>query len=136
MHGCRWSVGSGTSIKVMSDPWLRGSDGTWIHSPQTQGVHNLHVSDLMVPNVKVWDKNKIDTIFPMYIASRIYEIPLFDTHDDDKLVWFDNTNGIYSVKSGYKTMLNVAGRLHDVSQNENWHNLWRISAPPKAKHLL
>jgi hypothetical protein len=120
----------------MSDPWLRGSDGTWIHSPQTQGVHNLHVSDLMVPNVKVWDKNKIDTIFPMYIASRIYEIPLFDTHEDDKLVWFDNTNGIYSVKSGYKTMLNVAGRLHDVSQNENWHNLWRISVPPKAKHLL
>jgi hypothetical protein len=111
-------------------------DGAWIPSPQGQGAHNLHVNDLMIPNVKVWDKCRIDSIFPMHIATRIFEIPLFDSLEDDKLVWVDNSNGIYSVKSGYKIMLNVTGKLNEVPQHESWQNLWNISAPPKAKHLL
>jgi hypothetical protein len=53
-----------------------------------------------------------------------------------ELVWVDNTIGLYSVKNGYKVMLNITGRLHEVSQHESWHSLWNISAPPKAKHLL
>jgi hypothetical protein len=53
MLGCRWSIGSDANIRVMNDPWLRGNDGAWIPSPQVQGVYNLSVSDLMVPNIKV-----------------------------------------------------------------------------------
>jgi hypothetical protein len=62
MHGCRWSIGRGTSIRVTNDPWLRGNDGAWIPSPHIQDVHNLRVSDLMVLNMKVWDKIKIESI--------------------------------------------------------------------------
>jgi hypothetical protein len=46
----------------------------------------LSVSDLMVPNINVWDKGKIESIFPMHIAKRILEIPLFSTVEDDTLV--------------------------------------------------
>jgi hypothetical protein len=99
-------------------------------------VHNLSVNELMVPNVKLWDKCRIESIFPTHIAKRIFGIPLFDTLEDDKLAWVDNTNGVYSVKSGYKVMLNITGKLHEVSLHESWHSLWNISAPPKAKHLL
>jgi ribonuclease HI len=120
----------------MSGPWLRGSDGAWIPSPQIQGVHNLCVNDLMVPNVKAWDKCRIESIFSLSIAKRIFEIPLFDTVEDDKLVWVGNTNGNYSVKSGYKTFLNVTGKVHEANHHESWHDLWNINAPPKAKHLL
>jgi hypothetical protein len=70
----------------MDDPWLRGSDGAWIPSPQVQGVHNLKVCDLMVPNMKVWDRGKIESIFPMNVAKCILAIPLFSTLEDDKLV--------------------------------------------------
>ncbi|KAK2416612.1 hypothetical protein QL285_038996 [Trifolium repens] len=136
MHGCRWSVGSGASIKVMSDPWLRGNDSALIPSPQIQGVHNLNVNELILPNMKVWDKNKIESIFPFHIAQWILEIPLFDSLVDDKLVWVDNTNGYYSVKIGYKIMMNVTGRTNGEHQQDNWPSLWKILAPPKAKHLL
>jgi ribonuclease HI len=137
MHGYRWSIGSGTNIRVMSDPWLRGNDGAWIPSPHVQGVHNLFVNDLMVPNMRVWDKGKIESIFPMHIACCILKIPLFGTLDDDKLVWVDNSNGLYSVKSGYKIMLNITGLVHDqVNQQEGWKDLWNIRTPPKAKNLL
>ncbi|GAU35387.1 hypothetical protein TSUD_160380 [Trifolium subterraneum] len=37
MNGCRWSIGMGTNINVMNDPWPREKDGVWMKSPQTQG---------------------------------------------------------------------------------------------------
>ncbi|PNX72912.1 hypothetical protein L195_g028810 [Trifolium pratense] len=37
MNGCRWSIESGTSIKIMDDPWLRGQGAAWLPSPQNQG---------------------------------------------------------------------------------------------------
>ncbi|MCH89306.1 RNA-directed DNA polymerase (Reverse transcriptase), partial [Trifolium medium] len=131
----RWSVGNGTSIKVMTDPWLRDTNGAWFPSPQVQGVHNFTVNELLIPNMKVWDKAKIESIFPLHVAKSILEIPLFDMNED-KLLWIDSTNGQYSVKSGYKLLLNVTGTTDDVTQQEDWHSLWKILAPPKAKHLL
>jgi hypothetical protein len=119
MNGCRWSVGNGASIKVMSDPWLRGLGGAWIPSPQDKGAHNLHVNDLMLPIMKLWDKEKIESSFPLHIAKRILEIPLFDMLNDDKLVWMDNTNSQYSVKSSYKLMLNVTGKVETWSEQED-----------------
>jgi hypothetical protein len=76
------------------------------------------------------------SFFPLHIAKRIIEMPLLDSIDDDKVVWIDNTNGLYSVKSGYKVMLNVQGKMQEAFQHEDWHNLWKIHGPPNAKHLL
>ncbi|PNY14675.1 ribonuclease H [Trifolium pratense] len=136
LYKARWSVGNGDNIKVMHDPWLRGTNGAWLPSPQDQGVHNFHVNDLMFPNAKMWDKEKIESLFPIHIANRILEIPLFDMIEEDKLIWIDSTNGCYSVKSGYNLMMNVTGKVNVVPQQTDWHRLWSISAPPKAKHLL
>jgi ribonuclease HI len=136
MRGCRWSIGSGTNIRVMNDPWLRGDDGAWIPSPQAQGVYDLCVNDLMVQNMHVWDTGKIESIFPLHIAKRILELPLLSTVHDDSIVWVDNINGCYSVKSGYKVMLHVTGSMDGDTQQEDWNCIWNIRAPPKAKHLL
>jgi hypothetical protein len=56
--------------------------------------------------------------------------------DEDKLIWIDSPYGHYSVKSGYKLLLNVTGKVVNASQQEDWHSLWKILAPPKTKHLL
>ncbi|PNX78310.1 heat shock protein [Trifolium pratense] len=132
----RWSIGNGTNIKVMSEPWLREANGAWISSPQDQGVHNFYVNDLLLPDMKIWDREKIESIFPMYVAKRILEVPLFNMIDEDKLIWTDSTNGNYSVKSGYKLIMNITGKVDVVSSKKNWNSLWTILAPPKAKHLL
>jgi hypothetical protein len=98
MNGCRWSIGNGTSIKIMGEPWLREKDGVWIPSPQSQGVHNLNVNDLMIPIMKLWDTEKIESLFPMHIANRIVETPLLNVVEEDKLIWIDSTtHGKYIV---------------------------------------
>ncbi|XP_045789331.1 uncharacterized protein LOC123884302 [Trifolium pratense] len=56
--------------------------------------------------------------------------------DEDSLVWSDSTHGEYSVKSGYKLLMNVTGKINGGSQQDDWSSLWKICAPPKAKHLL
>jgi hypothetical protein len=48
----------------------------------------------------------------------------------------DSINGNYSVKNGYKVLMNT-NRMDDMSvQHGDWLSLWKIQAPPKAKHLI
>jgi ribonuclease HI len=136
MNGYRWSIGNGNNIKVMSDPWLREKEGTWIPSPQVQGAYNITVNELMVENVKMWDKVKIESLFPQHIAKCILGIPLFDTFEEDKLIWVDSKYGQYSVKSGYNLLLNSTGKYNSSVLEGDWNTLWKIHAPPKVKHFL
>jgi ribonuclease HI len=136
MNGCRWSIGKGNDIKVMNDPWLRGKEGAWIQSPQVQGAFSIKVNDLMLLNEKRWDRAKIESLFPVDIVNRILDVPLLDMLEEDKLIWEDSTNGHYSVKSGYNLMLTMTGRLADDVIHVDWNCIWKIHAPPKAKHLF
>jgi hypothetical protein len=86
--------------------------------------------------MKLWDKNKIESLFPMHIANRIMETPLLSVVEDDKIIWGDSIDGNYSVKSGYKVMMQIKREEASSAQHVNWLSLWKIQAPPKAKHLL
>jgi hypothetical protein len=93
MNGCRWKIGDGTKINIMNEPWLKKDDGKWLQSPQEQGVANLCVKQLLYPNEKAWDCNKIRSIFPSYVANSILAVPLFDDVVEDQLVWDDDMHG-------------------------------------------
>jgi hypothetical protein len=120
----------------MGEPWLRDKEQAWIPSPQVQGVYNLKVIDLMHTDMKLWDQAKIESTFSAHVAKSILDIPLFNLIEEDKLVWVDSTHGQYSVRSGYNLMMNISGRFEETASNEDWNSLWKILAPPKAKHLL
>jgi hypothetical protein len=136
MHGCRWSIGNGSSIHIMEEPWLRDKEDAWLPSPQQQGVYNIKVYDLMHSNEKSWDKEKIESLFDSHVAKRILDIPLFGVIDDDKLSWVDNMYGEYSVRSGYNLWMIFLGKFQNSACHGDWNSLWKIHAPPKAKHLL
>jgi ribonuclease HI len=120
----------------MKDPWLREQEGAWIPSPQIQGAHEITVNDLMLPNTNVWNKEKIASLFPMHIVNSILYIPLLGVNEQDKLLWIDDVHGQYSVKSGYNLLLQSTRKVAGASYQKNWKKLWKIHAPPKAKHLL
>jgi hypothetical protein len=83
----------------------------------------------MLPNMRVWDKEKIEALFPLHVANRIIETPLINVVEDDKLLWSDSIDGNYSVKSGYKVVMNDTRRAGDLEHNGDWLGLWKIKAP-------
>jgi hypothetical protein len=46
-------------------------------------------------------KKKIDSLFPVNVASCILDISLFDVVEEEKLIWVDDMHGQYSVKTRY-----------------------------------
>jgi hypothetical protein len=104
----------------MGEPWLRHKEETWVPSPQVQGVYNITVNELMHPNEKLWDKNKIDSLFDPHVAKRILDIPLFSMIDEDKLVWVDSMYEQYSVKSGYNLCMTISGKFPLSAHDEDW----------------
>jgi hypothetical protein len=119
----------------MNEPGLKKEDGLWLQSPQDEGVFNMSVNQLMLQNRKEWDSVKIKLLFPLNIANSILNVPLFNDVEEDKLIWYDDLNGNYSVRSAYNLLINptVADARID---SGCWKWLWKAQAPPKTKHLI
>ncbi|GAU24809.1 hypothetical protein TSUD_157220 [Trifolium subterraneum] len=103
--GCRCRIGSGVNIRVMHDPWLRGSANRWVPSPPPA-------------------------------AEKILETPLVSSVREDKVVWEEERNGCYSVKSGYQLAMRYIICSDKYHVMGNWNGIWKAQAPHKARHLL
>ncbi|PNX76764.1 hypothetical protein L195_g032722, partial [Trifolium pratense] len=59
-------------------------------------------------------------------ATSILDVPLFDVVEEDKLVWYDNAHGNYSLKSGYNMMMKStrSATYDSPSLQEDWK--WRL----------
>jgi ribonuclease HI len=135
-YGCRWQIGDGSKIKLMHEPWLKHSQDYCLKAPQNHNLYNLTVCQLWLPNMKRWDDNKIFSLFPLDIAHDILAVPLLEVVKEDRLIWTEENNGVYSVRSGYRKLMKEEGRGYDSDLVEGWSSIWKIHAPPKAKHLL
>jgi hypothetical protein len=120
----------------MNETWLKKDDVKWLQSPHEQGVANFYVNQLLCPDEKAWNCNRILSIFPSYVANSILAVSLFDDVVEDQLVWNDDMYGNYTVKSGYNLLLQTPIEAVTRQGNEDWKGLWKIHAPPKTKHLL
>jgi hypothetical protein len=78
----------------------------------------LAVKDLLLDNYKAWDIAKIRTLFLGPTANLFIKTPLTASVHIYKLVWVEERNGCYSVKSGY----NLA--MRHISAVINF--MWRI----------
>ncbi|GAU38029.1 hypothetical protein TSUD_395890 [Trifolium subterraneum] len=70
------------------------------------------------------------------VAERILETPLINSVCQDKVVWVEERNGCYSVKSGYKLAMRyiIGSDKYHVAGNRN--GIWKAQAPHRARHLL
>jgi hypothetical protein len=59
----------------------------------------------MHSNEKVWDREKIESLFNTHVAKCILDIPLLSMIEEDKLIWVDSMYVEYSVRSGYNLMM-------------------------------
>ncbi|GAU39306.1 hypothetical protein TSUD_119110 [Trifolium subterraneum] len=74
--------------------------------------------------------------FPEDIAEKILETPLVSSVREDKVVWEEERNECYSVKSGYKLAMRYIIGSDKYHVRGNWNGIWKAQAPHKARHLL
>jgi len=103
---------------------------------KNQGVYNLIVYDMISVGEKRWDIDKIASLFPIEVVHTIIYTPLFILVQDSCLVWADDQNGIYSVRSGYKLMINELFYVDQFQVEGDWNCLWRVNTPHKNHNLL
>src|SRR3954465_8530796 len=107
-----------------------------MEAPQGQDVHNLKVNNMLLANVKQWDTLKIEQLFSYNVVKEIMKVSLLEEVSEDCLVWKEEKNGVYSVKTRYKLWMQVQSNQKGRNVEGGWCSLWKIKAPPKTKHLL
>jgi hypothetical protein len=90
----------------------------------------------MIPNSKQWNVEKLNSLFLKEEVKKILAVPLLHMVEEDKLIWSEERDGSYSVRSGYRTLMKEKGITTILREGEEWGSLWKIQAPPKVKHLL
>lgn len=98
-----WRIGSGLLVSVWEDYWLRGKPCELVCLSKVNGLEK--VSDLIILNTNCWDRRLIESTFFVDEGRKIVSIPLPTSIYLDKLVWTRENSGLYTVKSGYKTLL-------------------------------
>ncbi|GAU36851.1 hypothetical protein TSUD_213750 [Trifolium subterraneum] len=104
----RWVNGDGSKVKVMCDLWLRVDDGRWIGAPQIQGVD----------------------------AKVILVIALLSEVQEDRLIWNEEKEILYSVRFGYRKLMEERSYRGGMRTPQQWGKIWKVQAPPEAKHLM
>ncbi|PON60060.1 hypothetical protein PanWU01x14_155740 [Parasponia andersonii] len=90
-------------------------------------------------NKKKWNLDFINHIFFPIDRYCIESIPLSDSVVEDKLLWHYNSNGIYSVRFGYKlgmTSMVETGSSTPSTTIASWECLWYLKIPSKVKILI
>ncbi|KAI5400556.1 hypothetical protein KIW84_065444 [Lathyrus oleraceus] len=134
--GCRWSIGDVSRIKVMSEPWLRGMNKVAWEVLKGKCVYDINVDNVRLTNVKQWDVQEIRDVFTHDVANDILKVPLLEDVLEDSMVWKEEQNEVYRVKSSYWLLRSFQTNRLICREEGDWGSLWNIKAPPRAKHLL
>ena len=103
--GLRWRIGDGSCVRIFQDNWLPESQSGRVLSPVGNIPPSATVSTFIDHNLRGWKANEIDRNFLPSETAIIKVIPLSFSVSADSIYWPKTPDGIYSVKSGYKLLL-------------------------------
>ncbi|XP_019196311.1 PREDICTED: uncharacterized protein LOC109190291 [Ipomoea nil] len=132
--GVRKRIGNGESTLIWEHPWLQDEIDPMIHTEMPQHLSGAKVVGLIDQDTKTWDPHILADIFQPDDIPRIQKIPVAPEYEDI-WYWYDDPNGYYSVKSGYRR---IVGNYENNSNGifSEWLTLWKLKIPPKWKTFL
>ncbi|KAJ4776428.1 RNA-directed DNA polymerase (reverse transcriptase)-related family protein [Rhynchospora pubera] len=101
----RWIIGDGNKIKAVAQPWFSGWD---IPEQRTMAVRKKVVADMFDFDVGQWKEEDLNEVFnPVQVRSitQVQPKPTRQAICRDRLIWMHSKSGIYSVKEGYRYLL-------------------------------
>lgn len=134
---CRWRIRNGQKVRICGMPWLLDENNAQIQTPMPDNGENLLVANLLEPSGASWDVEKVAGMFNVADQRAIFQIPLSIRQAEDELIWFLETRGQYSVRSGYKLLRSMyADNPPNDVEEFLWKSIWQIHAPSKFVNLL
>ncbi|CAN1275014.1 hypothetical protein LINPERPRIM_LOCUS15576 [Linum perenne] len=103
-----------------------------VQTPRIQGLENLRVNDLLIPELPQWDVGLIEELFNQRDAEAILKIPLRRLDRTDGIIWHLGKIGSYTVRSGYRWWLENVSNINSHRQEGEWRKLWSVATPPKV----
>jgi hypothetical protein len=110
-ENCTYQISQGNTI-IWNSPWVQGWKN--IHSLLQDIVSGSvlpdTISDLWLPNTKIWDFDKINSLFDPLLATQIQQLSISHHKRPDIPCWKPSTNGKCTAKSAYH-FLNPAAQM-------------------------
>ena len=102
---------------------------------------DAQVSVLIDKENRSWITDAISNNIMPHESKLINSIPISIMEANDKLFWSSNSDGLYSVKAGYRLLvsenLNSPNGTSNMPQPKNiWKGLWNLKIPNKTKTLV
>ncbi|KAM6584214.1 hypothetical protein CsatB_011216 [Cannabis sativa] len=136
-HGVCWSIGNGSAISVLGEPWLPDPQNSFV-STSHPALQNAKVCNLMAMDGSGWDEDLIADLFLERDQNLILSIPLQFSQDRDHLTWKGEISGWFTVKSAYRLAQEINGedgQDGDVAATF-WKKFWAVKSPPKMKNMV
>lgn len=135
-------MGTGQFIEVWKDAWIPDNPRGRLVARTNTGIHeHMMVAELIED--KQWKLDSIADAISGEDAKNIQSIPLSASHRKDKIVWRDNKDDEYTVKTAYRTRRckmqqtdpNKAS-FSDITDGRGWKKVWKLKIMPRIKHFI
>ncbi|XP_060965319.1 uncharacterized protein LOC133034282 [Cannabis sativa] len=111
-------------------PWLDWDQFRAAFNPMITPI-STHVSSLLNEE-REWDYQQAATWMVPSIASSLHLISLLPNNQDDRLIWKDATNGEFSPRVAYKSI--IKGRI--VDKDPIWGRIWKLRISERMKLFI
>ncbi|CAL1383383.1 unnamed protein product [Linum trigynum] len=142
-QGLVWQIGDGKDARVLEDRWIPGVRREEVCIlPSAPVLTEARVESFLVPGSGKWCVECLQQCFPESVMQRICSIPLPVRQIPDRCVWAWESDGEYTVKSGYHLALQISraapGWKEEVSFFDMgfWKKVWGFPLPPKLKFFV
>jgi hypothetical protein len=134
-------IGDGSSTAIWTENWIPGIISMRPSAQIEDDVLN-NVSDLIDADNWTWKAALVRRNFTAPEADAILNIPLRRDGGEDSWAWGLEKNGIYSVKSAYRSLVTrnelsslAEGTVTESSNSDTqmWNRLWKLNVVPKVR---
>lgn len=107
----------------------------YVETVSIEGLEELYLRMLMTEDGTGWDRSFVEGVLSPQDVAHVYSISIGQHQQPGQLIWHFNSNGFYSVKSGYILVLSWSQNLSSLYVTGPWDQLWAASLPPKIKDI-
>ncbi|KAA3477110.1 reverse transcriptase [Gossypium australe] len=129
--GFGWQVRNGDSINIRVDNWgMEGLNGDAIRG-ECLNSNETSVKNFWLADGRRWNVNKVNDVFGQNWGEKICNVPIGDVDQDDKIIWFHNQHGYFTIKSAYSWLL-----LKEMGFGPHriyWKAIWKLNTLPKIR---